>query len=169
VLMPRHLVRLFAAFVLAAAGLLATPATSFAQLTSVETADLNLLYLDPTQTFIAPHVGRSFENALAFHRKLFDFTPAQKITVLLTDFADFGNASAETVPRDLVTIKIAPLNFAYETFTASERMSYLLNHELVHIVTSDRAAARDRYFRRLFSGKVGPSAEHPESILYMYL
>ncbi len=154
---------------LALASLLAAPAASFAQLTSAETADLNLLYLDPTQTFIAPHVGRSFENALAFHRKLFDFTPSEKITVLLTDFADFGNASAETVPRDLVTIKIAPLSFAYETFTASERMSYLLNHELVHVVTSDRTADRDRAFRRLFSGKVGPTADHPESILFMYL
>ena len=161
--------RLCVTFGLALVSLLAAPAALFAQLTSVETADLNLLYLDPTQTFIAPHVGRSFENALAFHRKLFDFTPSEKVTVLLTDFADFGNASAETVPRDLVAIKIAPLSFAYETFTASERMSYLLNHELVHVVTSDRAASRDRYFRRLFSGKVGPSPDHPESILYMYL
>jgi hypothetical protein len=151
------------------ASLLAIPAAARAQLAAADTADGTVVYLDPTQTFIAPHVGRSFENALAFHRRLFAYTPSEKITVLLTDFADFGNAAAETVPRDLVTLKIAPLSFAYETFTASERMSYLLNHELVHVVTSDRAASRDRLFRRLFSGKVGPVPDHPESILYMYL
>ena len=82
-----------------------------------------------------------FENALAFHQKLFDFKPREKITVLLTDFSDAGNASAEAVPRDFVTLRIAPMSFAFETFTASERMSYLMNHELVHVMTSDRAGA----------------------------
>jgi len=145
----------------------ATP--SVAQLTSVEAPDLTLIYFEPTQTFIVPHVGRSFENALQFHQKLFDFKPHEKITVLLTDFSDSGNASADSVPRDRVTLRVAPLSFAYETFTASERMSYLMNHELVHVVTSDRAAARDRIFRRLFFGKVTPDAEHPDSIPYFYL
>ena len=143
--------------------------TSFAQLTSIETTDLDLAYLEPTQSFLAPHVGRSFENSLAFQRKIFDFTPSEKITVLLTDFADFGNAGAESVPRNLVTVKIAPLSFAFETFTANERMNYLMNHELVHVATSDGAAGPDRLFRRLFFGKVAPSAEHPESIGYFYV
>jgi hypothetical protein len=48
-------------------------------------------------------------------------------------------------------------------------MSYLMNHELVHIATTDRAASRDRMFRRLFRGKVAPIADHPESIPYFYL
>ena len=144
-------------------------ATSLAQLTSVETPDVQLVYLEPTQSFLAPHVARSLENSLAFQRKIFDLTPSEKITVLLTDFADFGNAGADTVPGNLVTVKIAPLSFAFETFTANERMNYLMNHELVHIATSDRAAGRDRLFRSLFRGKVAPSAEHPESIGYFYL
>ena len=144
-------------------------ATSLAQLTSVETPGLELVYLEPTQSFLAPQVGRSFENSLAFQRKIFDLKPSEKITVLLTDFADFGNAGADTVPRNLVTVKIAPLSFAFETFTANERMNYLMNHELVHIATSDRAAGRDRLFRSLFRGKVAPSAEHPESVAYFYL
>ena len=72
---------------------------SHAQLTSTETGNLTLVYIHPTQTFIVPHVGRSFENAFAFHRKLFDFTPLEKVTVLLTDFSDAGNASADAVPR----------------------------------------------------------------------
>ncbi len=142
---------------------------SHAQLTSTETSNVTLVYLDPTQSFIVPHVGRSFENAFAFHRKLFDFTPAEKVTVLLTDFSDAGNASADAVPRDFVTLRIAPMNFTFETFTASERMSYLMNQELVHVATLDRAAPRDRLFRSLFRGKVAPVPEHPESVGYMLL
>src|SRR4026208_1674935 len=101
--------------------LLARPGAGFAQLSTLKPTDLPLLYFDPTQTYLAPHVGRSFENSLAFQRKLFDFTPSEKITVLMTDFADFGNAGADSVPRNVVTVKIAPLSFAYETFTANER------------------------------------------------
>ena len=145
----------------------ATPCV--AQLTSVETADLNLVYLEPVQSFLAPHVGRSFQNALRFHTKLFDYKPKEKITVLLTDFSDLGNAAADAVPRDRVMLRVAPLNFTFETFTSSERMSYLMNHELVHVVTSDQAATRDRVFRSLFRGKVAPTADHPESIPYFYL
>ena len=48
-------------------------------------------------------------------------------------------------------------------------MSYLMNHELVHVMTSDRPAPRDRFFRQLFRGKVAPVAEHPESVPYLYL
>jgi len=44
-----------------------------------------------------------------------------------------------------------------------------MNHELVHVMTIDRPAPRDRVFRRLFFGKVAPVAEHPESIPYLYL
>ena len=123
---------------------------SLAQLTATETSHVSVVFLRPTQSFIVPHVGRSFENAYAFHQKLFDFTPREKVTVLLTDFSDAGNASADAVPRDFVTLRIAPMNFAFETFTASERMSYLMNHELVHVMTNDRPAPRDRFFRGLF-------------------
>jgi hypothetical protein len=145
----------------------ATPCV--AQLVSVETVDLSLVYLEPVQSFLAPHVGRSFQNALRFHTKLFDYKPKEKVTVLLTDFSDLGNAAADAVPRDKVILRVAPLNFTFETFTASERMTYLMNHELVHVVTSDQAARRDRGFRALFRGKVAPTADHPESIPYFYL
>ena len=152
-----------------AAVLLTAALPAFAQFSALETKDLRLVYLEPTQAYLAPHVGRCFVNALDFHRKLFDYTPSQKVTVLLTDFADFGNAGATSVPRNAVTLKIAPLSYAYETFTANERMNYLMNHELAHVVTMDQAAGSDRFFRRLFQGKVAPLAAHPESILYFYL
>ena len=61
---------------------------------------------------------------------------------------------------------MAPLSFAFETITANERMNMIMNHELVHVATMDQAARSDRFFRRLFGGKVGPTADHPETILY---
>jgi hypothetical protein len=154
---------------LALSFLAAAQNAAVAQLSELDTRDISIVYLDPTQGFLAPQAARSAENALDFHRKLFDFHPRERINVLLTDFADFGNAAADSVPHDIVTIKIAPLSFAYETFTANERMNYLMNHELAHVATSDRAAARDRFFRRAFFGKVAPAPEHPESIGYFFL
>jgi hypothetical protein len=142
---------------------------AFAQLTAAETTDVTVVYVEPLQSFIVPYAERTIENSLAFHRKLFDYTPRERMSILLTDYSDAGNASAETVPHNLVTARLAPLSFAYETFTANERMNYLMNHEFVHIVTSDRAARRDERFRRLFFGKVSPNEAHPESLLYYYL
>jgi hypothetical protein len=160
----------FTVALLVACVLLLTDARpAHAQFTATETNDVSIVFVQPLQSFIVPHVGRSFQNALAFHQKLFDFKPREKMTVLLTDFSDAGNASAEAVPRDFVTLRIAPMSFAFETFTASERMSYLMNHELVHVMTSDRPAPRDQFFRQLFRGKVTPVAEHPESVPYLFL
>ncbi len=150
--------------------LAALPGTAFAQRQALETRDLRLIYLDPLQTYVAPHVARCFENALAFQRKLWDYEPwDDKMTVLLLDLSDNGNAAAGAVPRDLLMFEMSPLSLAYETLSPNERMNWLVNHELTHVVAMDQAASGDRFFRRLFSGKVIPIPEHPESIVYFYL
>jgi hypothetical protein len=140
-----------------------------AQLGVTETEDMKLIYFEPSQTYLVPHVGRSFTNALRYHQKMFGWTPWEKTTVFMSDFSDFGNAGANASPRNIVTLKLAPLSYAFETFTANERVNYLMNHELIHVVTMDQAAERDRFFRRAFRGKVAPTAEHPESMLYFFL
>ena len=140
-----------------------------AQLATVETPQVRLVYFDGSESYLVPHSARAFLNALAFEQALFKFVPSDRITVLLADFSDSGNAAAGAVPRNVMAIQIAPLNFAFETIAANERMTMLMNHELVHVVTMDQAAGADRMFRRLFGGKVAPSADHPESILYWYL
>jgi hypothetical protein len=142
------------------------PRISAAQLATFETAGLRLVYIDPTETFLVPHAARTFLNSLAFQKKLFDFEPSDDITLLLADFSDTGNAGASVVPRNTLTVQIAPLNFAFETIAGNERMNIIMNHELVHVATMDQAAGADRFFRRLFGGKVMPVHEQPESILY---
>ena len=152
-----------------ALGLLAGAAPARAQLRAIETPDLRLVYFDPTESFLVPHAGRTFLNSLAFQKRLFDFRPARPITVLLADFSDAGNAGATVVPYDLVMSQVSPFSFAFETIAGNDRMNIIMNHELVHVATMDQAARPDRFFRRLFGGKVAPLHQQPESILYFFL
>ena len=92
----------------------------------LETDDLQLLYFDPPQTYLVPHVGRSFHNSLDFQREVFDWTPYDKTTVLLKDFTDYGNAAARSSPNNALIIDVAPLSRTFETFAASERVFALI-------------------------------------------
>jgi hypothetical protein len=138
-------------------------------LSEIETDDLRLLYRDPSQAYLVPHAGRCFENSMRFQRWLFDYAPSQKVTVLLNDYSDGGNASATGIPRNALMVETSPLDSAFETVTPNERLNFIMNHELVHIVTVDKAGSRDRFFRTVFGGKVTPVAEDPESVLYYFL
>ena len=135
----------------------------------VETEDLRLLYLDPLQTYLVPHVGRSFQNSVEFQKEIFDWKPWEPTTLLLTDFYDQGNASAGVVPENTVTLDIAPLGRVFETMPASDRVYMTMNHEMVHIATGDVWNEQDAFWRRALLGKPVPMQQHPESILYFYL
>ena len=148
--------------------LAAVPPAS-AQLATAETDRVRIVYVAPTETFLVPHAARTLLNADAFLRKLFDYRPTERVTALLVDFSDYGNAGATSVPRNSIRVQISPLSFVFETITANERLNAIMNHELVHVVSMDQATGRDLFFRRLFGGKVMPIAEQPESVLYFYL
>ena len=143
--------------------------TASADLASIETNELRLIYFDPFQNYLVPHVGRCFINSLTFEQTLLGYTPSQKITVILTDFGDSGNAAATAVPRNLLALEVAPLSTAYEAVSGNERFNWLMNHELVHIATTDQATRSDRRARAFFGGKVQANNDDPESILYFYL
>ena len=150
--------------------LAAAPVPSRAQgLSEIETDDLRLLFRDPSQAYLVAHAGRCFENSMRFQRRLFNYVPSQRVTVLLNDYSDAGNASTTGIPRNQMLLETAPINFAFETVTPNERINWLMNHEMVHVVTVDQAGPSDRFFRKFFGGKVTPVAEDPESILYYYL
>lgn len=140
-----------------------------AELKTLETANQKLIYFDPVQTYLVPHAARSYENAFRRHMQVFDYQPYERPTLLMTDFSDYGNAAASSLPRNSLFVDIAPLPFTFETGAPAERLYTIMNHELVHIATTDQAAAADLRWRGLFGGKVMAIAEHPESILYQYL
>ncbi|MEP5762990.1 MAG: hypothetical protein ABJ308_00280 [Halieaceae bacterium] len=135
----------------------------------VETDDLQLLYFDPFQTYLVPHVANNFHNSLEFQKRIFGWQPNGKTTILLTDFSDYGNAGAGVIPHNMLSVYIAPMSRTLETMPASERMFMLMNHEPVHLANMDAANEDDLRWRRFFRGKPQQTARHPESILYNYL
>lgn len=145
------------------------PSVLGAQFQAIDTKDMRLVYTSPLESYLIPQVTASFENALHFHKELFAYTPDGPIDVLLHDLWHYGNAGARPVPENHVTIGIAPYGHDYESAPAPERMASSMNHELAHIVTTDKATARDRFFRSVFFGKVTPNADVPLSMLYSYL
>ena len=139
------------------------------ELDVVETDDLRLLYQDPFQTHLIPHVVRNFTNSYAFQKSVFGWEPKEKTTVILTDLSDYNNAGAAASPTNGVSIYIAPASRTLETMPSSERFYMLMNHELVHVANMDAANSQDQAWRRFFGGKPRQSPKHPESILYNYL
>ena len=138
-------------------------------LSTLETKNLTLLYIDPIQTYLTPYLGRAFENSLAFHEKNLHWKPWEPVTILLKDFSDYGNAAALGSPSDMILLDVAPLSLSMETFSPGERFFTLMNHELTHVGTIDVWNSSDSGWRHFFGGKPAPIQKHPISILYNYL
>ncbi|MGE5169321.1 MAG: hypothetical protein ACM3JC_03000 [Rudaea sp.] len=134
----------------------------------LETPDLRLIYFDSLK-YLAPHAARTFTNALAWHRRTFDWHPSERTTVVLKDFADYGNARAIPAPHSTLIFDVAPNSRAFETYPGSERMYSFMNHETTHIATNDVSNTQDNRWRRFFLGKVAPQSQNPETLLYSYL
>ena len=139
------------------------------QLESRRTRDLDLVYYDKAHEYLSYHLTRSFENSLAFDRKLFDYSPSEPVMILMQDFGDYGHGGTSTVPWNYISIGIEPFDYVYDVMPTNERMNWLMHHELVHVVATDKAADSDLTFRRLFHGKVAPIKEEPLSMFYSYL
>ncbi|UCE20173.1 MAG: hypothetical protein JSV84_07515 [Gemmatimonadota bacterium] len=147
--------------------LISMPAASV-QLQSLETEFLLLVYFEESYYIIA-HLARSFENSMKFHRELFDYTPSEKVLILLHDFGDIGHGGTITMPWNYITLGIEPFEQVYETAPSNERMNWLMHHELVHVVATDKSSPNDEFYRTIFFGKVLPIADYPLSMFYSYL
>ena len=87
----------------------------------LDTDQLKLLYLDPTETYLVPHAARSFENSMTKQREIYGYEPWDRPTMLMTDFTDYGNAGATPLPRNIVMMDIGPRSLAFETAASAER------------------------------------------------
>lgn len=135
----------------------------------VDTADARLIFPRPLLEYLKPHALGTFQQALAMNRRIFGWTPSDRVAIVLNDFSDYGNATATPLPRNTLRLDIEPSSNAFETNPGTERMASTMNHEVVHLATTDMANAEDRRWRRLFLGKVPVSPQHPESLLYSWL
>ncbi|HVS64084.1 MAG TPA: hypothetical protein VMT85_11350 [Thermoanaerobaculia bacterium] len=149
--------------------MLSVPGSVEAQLLAIDTPSLELVYPGEAFSYLVRHAAACSENALRFHRELYDYEPDERITILLEDFSDYGHGGANTVPNDFVNFGVAPFSYVYGAVPAIDRFYWMANHEMAHIVTMDQAAGRDLTFRRLLGGKVDPIADAPLSIFYNYL
>ena len=137
-------------------------------LSRVDTSDLRLYY-PGSLSYLAPHSVRTFTNSMAWQRRMFGWVPSEPISVVLQDFSDYGNADTYAAPHAALFFDVSPLSLAFETFTASERIYSLMNHELVHAASNDISSEEDRRWRRFFGGKVAVQRQNPESLWYSYL
>ncbi|MGB6603879.1 MAG: hypothetical protein WBE65_06245 [Steroidobacteraceae bacterium] len=130
---------------------------------------LQIVYYDPGEDALIPHVTQSFLSALADHKRVWGYVPNDGVTVFLRDWQDSNNASTGWVPHNLIDVDVAPSDDPYETFSAADRFEALAVHELTHLAITDRASPEDYRWRHFFHGKVQVDAAHPETLLYYYL
>jgi hypothetical protein len=135
----------------------------------VATDELRIVYYDPGEFDLVPHVTQSFLSGLADHKRVWGYVPSNGVTVSLLDFRDQWNAAVYPAPNNLIEFDLAPSYYPYETMTSADRFEAVAVHELAHLATYDRASPTDARFRRFFHGKVEVSAAHPETLLYNYL
>src|SRR5262245_25408858 len=83
-----------------------TSGTARAALMFVETKDLRLVYYDPGETHLVQHATQSFLSGLAAHQKMFGYVPDGGVSVLMQDFSDRANASADATPRNRIFLDI---------------------------------------------------------------
>lgn len=151
------------------AALSSVPAWGDEPLQQLVTDDQRLIWFHPAEDYLAPHAARSFENSLEFQKSLWGWQPDGKVTVLLKDFIDYGNAGATSVPQNMVLLDIAPVPYTLETFVANERIFWFMNHELVHVANLDQWTRTDMHWRHFLGGKIAVEGKHPETLLYRYL
>src|SRR5210317_870762 len=118
------------------------------KLSQVETDSLRLLYFDPTETYLVPRVIQTYHNSADRQQSILGYEPEDKVTVLLTDFSDYGNAGANSAPRNTLIVDIAPISLTFDTAAPAERMYTMMNHELVHITNTDQMAPADQRARK---------------------
>lgn len=155
--------------VAAAALTIASGLASAADRAFVETEELRIVYYDPSESYLVPHVTQSFLSGLADNERLFNWVPDGRVNVWLHDWNDRANAFTSRAPYNVIDIDIAPAYHPYETFSSADPFQLYATHEVVHLATTDRASPEDARFRRFLHGKVAVRAAHPETLLYNYL
>jgi len=138
------------------------------QLQQLKTADLNLIYYSSAHQYIIPHLARCYTNTLNFYHDFWQWDPYEPVSMFLEDFGDWANGGATAVPRNFIYISMAPYLYVFEVAFANERMSLLMNHEMVHVIAMDQCTGRERLGRSVFGGKIQQIPKHPVSMLYAY-
>ena len=166
------------------AALLAVPAGRMVAQTIYEykSEDAQVLFFDKSLSQYIPHIVRMYENGKTIHEGIWwpdsqtghpllpNGKPAiQPPLMMISDWADDGNGGASAIPRNLISVEMAPLNFSYFISPSTERYNHLFRHEYTHTIMTDKSSASDRFWRSALGGKFSVDAQHPFSAVWSYL
>ena len=122
----------------------------------------------PLHSHLINDVLISAERALEPLMELFSYYPSEKIVINTYDVSDYGFSTTTTIPQNYIRLEIEPLEPGYEVVPYNERIQWLLNHELVHIIVNDSRTNTEEVLRKLF-GKVPPDKIQPSTVFYSLL
>ena len=132
-----------------------------------ESENFKIIYRE-SHAHLVPQLFHSAETALSTLKKLFKYTPSEKIIINTYDAYDYGYGAATSVPQNYIRLEIEPMEPGYESIPYSERFQWIISHELVHVVVNDHSSNVESFARSLFS-KVVPEQTQPLTIIYSLL
>ena len=117
-----------------------------------ETPTLKLVFLDQNTSYLVPHTVRSFENALRFQEKFWNYKPSDKTSILFNDLNDNGSGGSLVLPMNFLLIGVAPYDYTFSVTPSNERIQWLMGHELTPQGKCDKTWNKDRVFRNIVGG-----------------
>jgi len=147
--------------------LIAITTVSAQKINHLKIDNLDLIYFGNRYSYLLPHISKTYENAMSFHRNFWDYNDTTTY-VMLNDFEDAGHAGAIAMPFSQVQMGIEPYGFAFSIIPSNERFQWLFNHELTHVVMADKANNNDLFWRKVMFGKIRRNEEKPLSALWSY-
>ena len=132
-----------------------------------ESENFKIIYRG-SHAHLVPQLFHSAETALSTLKRLFKYTPSEKIIINTYDAYDYGYGAATSVPQNFIRLEIEPMEPGYESVPYNDRFQWIISHELVHIVVNDHSSNVESFARSFFS-KVVPEQIQPLTIIYSLL
>lgn len=136
--------------------------------------DADVLFFNKNLSQYIPHLIREYEMGKALHTGIWSIDTAgraaiQPPMIMVRDWADDGNGGVSSIPKNMISIEMAPTNFSYFISPTTERYHHLFRHEYTHTVMTDKTAAPDRFWRGVLGGKFTVDPQHPFSAAWSFL
>jgi len=137
-------------------------------------SDADVLFFDKNSSQHIPSIIRKYESGKAIHTGIWNNDTTGKAAIqppmiMLMDWSDDGNAGVTSIPKNIISMYMAPMNFSYFVSPSTERYHNLFRHEYTHTVMSDKTAKQDRFWRTALGGKFTVEPTHPFSAIWSYL
>jgi len=136
--------------------------------------DATVIFFNKNLSQNIPHLIRKYEEAKALHTGIWNVDTVGKARIqppmiMVSDWGDDGNAGVCSIPKNLISVEMSPMNFSYFINPSVERYHHLFSHEYTHVVMSDKTASADRFWRSALGGKFMVDAQHPFAALWSFL